>query len=260
MVIFSIGYNYQHQGEFIRDYSNGLGCHLMLLVKEPSVFHINGERYDVAKNSFLLIAPGTPCKYYPKGDVYTDDWVFFNLEEGDEENFRELNIPCNEVLHLGHIDELSQLIRSIAYEHYSTGEHHDKIQQHYFEIFLLKLNAMLQTSTPHSYVLADKNNRFIQLRNTIYGAPETLPDVDTLAKNMNMSRSGFQHAYKRIFGINIMTDIVDARMACAKQLLISTNLSIREIAKKCGYSNEYGFMRRFKSYYGQTPTQFRSIL
>ena len=54
-----------------------------------------------------------------------------------------------------------------------------------------------------------------------------------------------------------MTDIINGRMKCAKELLISTELSIKEIAQRCGYTDEYGFMKRFKLYYGITPTQMR---
>lgn len=57
-----------------------------------------------------------------------------------------------------------------------------------------------------------------------------------------------------------MSDIINARMERAKQLLITTNLSIKEIAERCGYSNEYGFMKRFKMQFGKTPTQYRNIV
>ena len=57
-----------------------------------------------------------------------------------------------------------------------------------------------------------------------------------------------------------MTDIISARMERASQLLATTNLSVREVAERCGYTNEYGFMKRFKMHFGKTPTEFRSML
>ena len=57
-----------------------------------------------------------------------------------------------------------------------------------------------------------------------------------------------------------MTDVINGRIENAKRLLSSTNLTVKEIAVKCGYGNEYNFMRQFKSRCGQTPTQYRNCI
>ena len=73
-------------------------------------------------------------------------------------------------------------------------------------------------------------------------------------------RSGFQHLYKRLFGVSVMSDVIKGRLDRAKRLLSSTNLTVREIGERCGYSNEFNFMRQFKDYVGKTPTEYRKIL
>lgn len=77
---------------------------------------------------------------------------------------------------------------------------------------------------------------------------------------MGMSRSGFQHSYKKIFGVSVMSDIIAGKMKRAQQLLVSTNLTVKDISQKIGYANEYVFMRQFKAYCGKTPTEYRSLL
>ena len=72
-----------------------------------------------------------------------------------------------------------------------------------------------------------------------------------------MSRSSFQHLYKKMFGTSVMKDVTKGRIERAKRLLSSTNLTVNEIAVRCGYSNEYNFMRRFRDMCGQTPTEYR---
>ncbi|WP_295208604.1 AraC family transcriptional regulator [Ruminococcus sp.] len=260
MIVGAIGYNYQHKKDFVMDCPEGPGSPLMLLIKEPSVFIVDGKEYSVNKNSFVLLSPHTPVKYYAQGDVYTDDWLYFNYEKEEQQKFGELAIPSDEIIYLGNIDELSQLIRSIAYEHQSLKEFHEDIEKHYLEIFLLKLSRLIRHADSDSCIVTDRNSRFMQLRSSIYAMPEDITDVDSLAENMGLSRSGFQHLYKKLFGVNIMSDIINARMERAKQLLITTNLSIKEIAERCGYSNEYGFMKRFKMQFGKTPTQYRNIV
>ena len=43
----------------------------------------------------------------------------------------------------------------------------------------------------------------------------------------------------------------------AAQLLIDPKLSIGEISRQLGFCDQYYFSRRFKSQFGQTPSQFR---
>lgn len=260
MKIGAIGYNYRHRNGFVMERPNGTGCGLLLIIKEPSLFLINSTEHRVKKNSFVIFSPTTAYRYCGEGDVYADDWIYFDFTTELSEKLRELNIPTDEIIHLGNSDELSQIVHFMTYEHYSAEPGHDEIELMYFEILLRKLGRLVASGAKYSQAVADKNNRFVQLRNRLYSMPEEIPDISRLAQEFGMSRSGFQHKYKRVFGVSTRTDIINARMEYAKNLLISTDLPIAKIAGKCGYSSEYSFMRQFKSRFGKTPTQFRSII
>ena len=54
-----------------------------------------------------------------------------------------------------------------------------------------------------------------------------------------------------------MEAVIRGRIEYAERLLGSTTLTVREIAERCGYSSEYVFMRQFKKYCGQTPSEYR---
>ncbi len=261
MKIGSIGYNYSHDASFVMDRPNGIGCFLLLLIKEPSVFEINGEHFNVSKNSFVIFTPQTPCLYKAAGKTYCDDWIFFDCDERDYELFKRLGITLNTIIHLGDLTELSKIIHILAYEHYSAEPLHDEIERKYIDILFLRLSQCIKTkSSGCSEALVKKNYRFTQLRNLMYTAPESIPDVSEMAAQLNMSRSAFQHLYKKIFGTSVINDVINGRLNKAKRLLSSTNLTIKEIAEKCGYSNEYNFMRQFKSRLNMTPTEYRKML
>ena len=226
MLVGAVGYNYRHRKDFIMDCPQGVGSPLILLIKEPSVFVINGIEHRAEKNSFILLSPDTPVKYHAAEEFYTDDWLYFNYEKGDKEKFESL----------------------------------DEVTRYYMEIFLLKLARQLKCTDKKSCIITDRNSRFMQLRAYIYAMPEDIADVGSMAWDMGISRSSFQHMYKKMFGVSVMTDVISARMERASQLLATTNLSVREVAERCGYTNEYGFMKRFKMHFGKTPTEFRSML
>lgn len=261
MNIGSIGYNYSHDSEFVMDRPNGTGCPLILLVKTDADFEIGGEKLSVKKNSFVWFSHDIPCRYRAAGDVYTDDWMYLSMDEADKEKFISLGIPMNKPTYLGNIEELSQIVHILAYEHYSAEANHEEIEKRYLEIFVLKLSRAVQSMAAASPELfAERNYRLTQLRTAVFTMPETVGSVDDMAEYVGMSRSGFQHLYKKMFGKSVISDVISGRTDRAKRLLSSTNLSVREISERCGYSGEYNFMRQFKKMTGKTPTEYRKSL
>jgi len=263
--IGTIGYNYIHdmkKEHFEMDRPKGTGAPLFLIVKTTALFTINGKEYVVKPNSFVLLKADTPCRYTAKDDVYTDDWVYFENDYWDQNFIDNLEIPVDTPVHLGNdVEEISQLVHILCYERYTSDAYHSEIEERYTEILFLKLSRLLkQKRCAFSEALSEKNYRFTQLRNEIFTQPDAVPDVDEMAKRLGMSRSGFQHLYKKMFGVSVMTDVISSRIQKAKRLLSATNLTIREIATRCGYTNEYSFMRQFREKEGKTPTQFRNSL
>lgn len=260
MEIGAIGYNYRHDKDFIMNRPDGTGCYLLLLIKEPSVFTIKGMEQRVSKNSMILFSPETPYSYRAESQVYADDWMYFNLSLEEEKKLKN-SMLCDIVYPVMNMEELSQLMRFMAFEFHSMDPYHDEILEHYAQIFFLKLYRMLKrNSTLHSQALLERYDYMFHMRNLVYGEPEANYDVNTLAAGAGMSRSGFQHLYKKIFGVSVMEDIVESRIVRAKNLLRSTNLSVKEIGEKSGYTNAYSFMRQFRERVGMTPTQYRNCI
>ena len=225
MKIGSIGYNYSHDSDFVMDRPHGNGCWLFLLIKTPSLFEINGKEQIVKKDSFIIFSYDTPCKYRAYGDSYADDWMYFDIDDSDLDKFKELEIPVNEPVHIGSLEELSQIIHILTYEHYSADVHREEIEKHYLEILLLKLSRIIKSkSSISSAFFVERNYKFTHLRTRIYTMPDTVPDIEGMAAEVGMSRSGFQHQYKKMFNVSVMTDVINGRLDRAKRLLSSTNL------------------------------------
>ncbi len=258
MKIGSIGYNYVHDSSFIMDLPEGPGAWLFLLIKTPTRLMLDGECRIVREDFCLVLSPDTPCSYSAAEKEYTDDWFNFSADAADEERFRELGIPLNEVIPLGSIGELTQLTHILTCEHYSGETLHEEIEQHYLELLFLKLSRIIRSGLKLSCgSFSDKNMRLTHLRTRIYTDPCRIGSIDKLAAEAGMSRSGFQHAYKKMFGVSVMSDIVTGRIELAKRLLTSTPLTIEEIAVRCGYSSSFMLMRQFKQRCGLTPTGYR---
>ena len=94
--------------------------------------------------------------------------------------------------------ELSELIRKMAYEHYSAELMHSEIEHQYANILLMKIRREYSAGDHHSTLqLKDNNEQLTYLRMRIYQTPEQFGTVDSMLNFVRMSRSGLQHLYKK---------------------------------------------------------------
>ncbi|MCG0276239.1 MAG: helix-turn-helix domain-containing protein [Thermosediminibacteraceae bacterium] len=93
--------------------------------------------------------------------------------------------------------------------------------------------------------------RFIQQN---FRKPLTLEEV---ADHVHVSTYYFSHGFKDFTGMNFTQYVTKLRVDEAKKLLLSTNLSIKEVGKMVGYSDANYFSRVFKNEVGMPPSSFK---
>ena len=94
-------------------------------------------------------------------------------------------------------------------------------------------------------------------RRILLSAPEHPWTVAEIAAEINLSASRFHASYKTVFGISPMRDLIETRIQSAKNLLLSEELSVQDIAEQLGYHSVNHFIRQFKSGTGVSPLQYR---
>lgn len=80
-----------------------------------------------------------------------------------------------------------------------------------------------------------------------------------LAMKASLSEFYFSRLFKRETGFTIHEYIIKTRINNAKNMLQLSNFSLKEIAYRCGFSNESGFSTSFKKHTGVTPGVFRNM-
>ena len=73
-----------------------------------------------------------------------------------------------------------------------------------------------------------------------------------------MSRTLLERKFKNALGITPHNHIQKIRLQKAKTLLSNTQLSVKEIAERCGFAHVEYLSVAFKREIGQTPTEYRS--
>ena len=81
--------------------------------------------------------------------------------------------------------------------------------------------------------------------------------LDEVSRAVNISPYYFSKIFKEGTGENFIEYLTAIRIEKAKELLNTTELSMKEICTMCGYSDPNYFSRSFKKNVGVTPTEYK---
>jgi two-component system response regulator YesN len=81
--------------------------------------------------------------------------------------------------------------------------------------------------------------------------------VQRVAQEVNLSFSRLRHLFKAEIGLTPSQYVKLLRMNCAKELALSTFLSVKEIVARVGVFDESHFLRDFKRNNGITISAYR---
>ena len=257
MILHHVGYNHRHDADFQIERPDGTGDCLLLILKSPAIFTLDGRDVTVGENTFFFYPKGVP-QYYravPQHE-FVNDFIHFDFEGDEPEWFSLKYVPVAEPAKLRSIEFLSFCIKAIADENSSAHLHKEDSISHYFWLLCNKVSEQV-----HEQSIIPPGARYepmLIIRNKIYNAPYLEWSVNWAAHETCMSRSAFQHHYKEQFGVTFIQDLILSRISHAKMLLRTTNMSIQDIALQCGYRSYEHFARQFRRHCGIAPTDFRS--
>ncbi|MGO4497502.1 helix-turn-helix domain-containing protein [Paenibacillus sp. 2RAB27] len=81
--------------------------------------------------------------------------------------------------------------------------------------------------------------------------------VAGIAKELNMSRSQCSKLFSKVYGLSPRQYVSQLKLKQAKELLVTTHLSMNHIADKLGFQSASHFSRQFRRWTGQSPSEFR---
>jgi AraC-like DNA-binding protein len=81
--------------------------------------------------------------------------------------------------------------------------------------------------------------------------------IESLSKMAYMSESSFFRGFRNEMGISPVDFINNERIKMAASLLKRPELSMRQVAMRCGFNSASYFTRMFKKHYGISPSSFQ---
>lgn len=103
--------------------------------------------------------------------------------------------------------------------------------------------------------MAERVKRVIEL---MQGDPSRNFTLGKMAASVNLSAPYFCYLFKTITGVPPAKYLKSLRMQQSTVLLTTTFLSVKEIVRRVGLTDESHFVRDFKRIYGVTPSEYRN--
>lgn len=270
--ILFVGYDARHGGDFeFNSESNG-NSYMLIMTNTPVLIETDGVMTEYPEHTAVLYAPHSKVHYRGIGDVYSDNWIRFKSDETYVNEFPLANTAFS-VSEPEYIHNLIQLItwettmsltspremRHSGLLMFSSEERAAKAEllnsrtiEDLFRILFDKLKENVVNEPVGGYY-----TKLLDIRKQIANSPNLSWTVPEIAGRLNLSEGYLQYIYKKEFGVSCMDDVISFRLRKAEDYLKFSNLSMSEIAEKCGYNSNEHFLRQFKARLGMTPGQYR---
>jgi AraC-like DNA-binding protein/quercetin dioxygenase-like cupin family protein len=134
----------------------------------------------------------------------------------------------------------------------------DIMSKAYLVQFAVLLRRALRSIQSGREVASERSARIEKAIDMIRESLNADLSLKELARRAFMSESSFSHVFKDLTGIPPKRYAIRTRIARAKELLETTDLSVKEIAVELGYEDPHYFSRAFKKVVGRPPTAFRN--
>ncbi len=158
---------------------------------------------------------------------------------------------------------LQSTLRFIAREARELRPGAETVITHLADILIIQAIRSWLGSSPQSNTgwLAGLRDRQIgRALSAIHRNPEFYWTVNSLAKEVGMSRSGFSARFSEIVGESAMRYLTRWRMQLARIQLKNTSDPLIVLAENLGYQSEAAFCRAFKRVFGVSPGSMRQSL
>ncbi|NQX47672.1 helix-turn-helix transcriptional regulator [Paenibacillus tritici] len=237
------------------DRPEGSGDYVFVFFRSRMELRIQALTLLAEPNTFIIYNRTSPYSYKDAEAPLVHDWFHFELEAADE-FFGRLKLPLDTLMKARDPLYISRKVNELHWENLQNGTFRHEIIDSIIRCLFMKLSD-IRHHVESRQQISKYYDDFLNMRNEVLSSPSTWYSVEDLAERMNMSKSYFQQIYKQFFGLPVVNDIIRNRLGYASYLLKNTTHSISQIAATCGYENDVHFMRQFKRFAGQTPSEYR---
>jgi len=232
---------------------------LAFLLEGDCLWHLGAKRERLRAGELLLVPAGvTHREETPARSRARIGWVGFDFTDGHAEMPDALRVPLSAG---DYAPELRRLFDVVCSERQGDAPGHAERAEFALREILILLCRLAPAGATARKTGAARPRRGPQLVRsaalTLTGNLAHPMRIRDLAHYHSLSASHFALLFRRHQGETPRRFLQNARLARAKALLKTGDLTVKEIAATCGYVDAAHFCHAFKAATRLTPKQFR---
>ena len=245
---------------------------VLLFTKGEGIIKINNESYSVHPQTICLIAPNQTHSFEELGkaegivftfcqDFYVEEFSFIrllNLFSYTSSIDTKVNNSCISLAE-SEYPRVSDIMKSVSYEYESFTPDNNSavIIRSLLNILLLKLTELYEGKSDKA--VNSNCNLIHSLSNLVDSHFIQEQQVSFYSSALNISEKQLNDICHRHFNCGLKKILQDRLMQETRKLLLSTELSVGEIAYKLNFEDNSYFNKVFKKEIGITPKSFRDM-
>ena len=230
---------------------------LVYITKGEGKFYTSKNKcVDVKEGDIMFIMPGLWHCYYPSTKTgWHEYWIGF---KGDIMNRRAQNgffNNENRIYKVGMRDEIVNLYQQAITVATMESTAYQQVLAGIANLLLGFGMAFDKEQQFENFTVLQMTKAKMIIRENLYSkiTPEEI------ANTLNMSYSWFRKTFKEFTGLSPASYMQNLKLKAAKDTLISTNQSVKEIAYNLQYDNSEHFSTQFKKHVGLSPKDYRML-
>lgn len=237
------------KGRILQEYQ------LNYITEGSGIFETGSDKFQVVPGSILLLRPGMWHRYKPDTTTgWNEHYIGFNGEICSKlfnEGFFQAGKP---VVYVGFQESLLKLFFEIIQLVKDEKAGHQQVCAANTMLMLGKILSVVRNQEFAGKSIERKIRKAcLYFRENL----NTNVNIEKLSGEMNVGYSYFRQMFRKYTGISPTQYHLSLRIQKAKDLLVSTDQSFKEIAIDLGFESYFYFSRVFKDKTGQSPMEFR---
>ena len=230
---------------------------LLYIAEGRGTFHSHTvPTAQLREGDLFLLFPGEWHSYSPSPTTgWKSYWIGFKGRNMDDRVRAGFLTPTKPIYHVGFSDDIVHLYKD-AYETalceaaYSQQVLAGLVNHIIGVMYSLERNIELNRNQAHVDMV---NRARLEIREHL----ESSLTIQQVAQDLGVSYSNFRKLFKEYTGISPATYQQDLRLQRAKELLSTTDMSVKEIAYRLNFESPDYFSAKFKIKTGRRPSELR---
>lgn len=242
-------------GPAIRD------VYLIHFIKEgKGKFHVDGKEYSLKRGQGFIIYPNRISHYQAdQNDPWVYSWVGFVGKRAEEILNKTTLTFDSPIFEITNFDRFERIVDSMKEIENRNWGYEESMLGRLLEIFgeIINDNPHIDLRNIDETTKAKR----VYERSLSYIAQNysSRTQVNEIADAIGVNRSYLYNIFMDEIKMSPQDFIINFRMNKAAALLSNSDLSIGDIARSVGYSDQLMFSKIFKKRKGNSPTEYRKI-